>query len=371
MEKKLKVVQVLPSLESGGVERGVLETAKALSDQGHESLVISAGGRLVETLEAQGSKHISWDLGKKSLSMLFQVKAMRRWLELNQPDVIHVRSRMPAWVVWLAWRKMPAKKRPHLVSVFHGLHSVSRYSEIMGCGERVIAVSEAVKEYILTNYPRISPDRIRMAYRGVAPQDFPRDYQSEQSWLDDFYDQYPQCQGKKIITLPGRLTRLKGHLQFLPVLKQLVEKDSSIVGLIVGGEDPKRKHYAKEVYAKAKELGLSDNLVFAGHRSDIRDIYSISNLVLSLSSKPESFGRTVLEPLAMGVPVVAWNHGGVTEILRELYPQGLVTLNDTLQLLETISECLSSPAEIKENTKFLLSTMTTAEIDVYKEVVAQ
>jgi glycosyltransferase involved in cell wall biosynthesis len=240
----------------------------------------------------------------------------------------------------------------------------------MGCGERVIAVSEAVKEYIISNYPKIDSAKIRMAYRGVDPKDFPRGYQPEQAWLDELHQTHPECIGKKIITLPGRMTRLKGHLQFLPVLKQLVDNDPSTVGVIVGGEDPKRKDYAQEVYAKVKELGLSDHVAFTGHRSDIRDFYAVSDVILSLSSKPESFGRTVLEPLAMGRPVVAWDHGGVSEILKELYPAGLVKLNDTNALLSTIEACLNSTPEIKENTKFLLSEMTAAEIAVYKEVVS-
>ena len=109
----MKVVQVLPALDGGGVEKGTLEIAQALVQAGHESIVISAGGRMVEKLIAQGSQHINWDLGKKSLFTLRHVLAVRRWLKQTRPDILHLRSRMPAWVMYLAWRGLPADDRPH------------------------------------------------------------------------------------------------------------------------------------------------------------------------------------------------------------------------------------------------------------------
>ena len=147
----MKVLQILPALESGGVERGTLEIAQALVQDGHESWVLSAGGRLVEQLERQGSRHVEWDLGRKSLLSLFQIRKLRHWLALEKFDIVHVRSRMPAWITFFAWKKMPFNARPHLVSSVHGLHSVSRYSEIMCCGERVIVVS-GTDSWVITKH---------------------------------------------------------------------------------------------------------------------------------------------------------------------------------------------------------------------------
>ena len=134
----LTVLQVLPSLEGGGVERGTLEVAAELVRRGHRSLVISSGGRLVAALEQEGSRHFSWPLGRKSLITLGYILPLRRFMAEQRVDIVHVRSRMPAWVVWLAWRGMDPASRPRLVTTVHGLYSVSRYSAVMTWGERVI-----------------------------------------------------------------------------------------------------------------------------------------------------------------------------------------------------------------------------------------
>lgn len=325
----MKVVQVLPDLNGGGVEKGTLEVAASLVERGRESVVISAGGRMVEQLEAEGSRHVCWDLGRKSPLTFRHIWALRRWLHEERPDILHLRSRMPAWVCWLAWRGMPVEARPHLVTTVHGLYSVSRYSSIMCRGERVIAVSKTVEGYIRDNYPDTDPSRVRLIYRGIDPQEFPRGYRPSQEWLDGWYAQYPQLKGRRVVTLPGRLTRLKGHVRFLDVLAQLRDAGQPVHGLIVGGEDPKRRQYAQELRDRVEQLALGEWVTFTGARRDIRDIYAVSDLVLSLSTKPESFGRTVLEALSIGVPVVGYDHGGVGEILAVLYPEGRMALDES------------------------------------------
>ena len=126
----MKVVQLLPDLDGGGVERGTLEVAEELVKRGHESIVISAGGRMVKQLEAEGSRHVTWDLGTKSLWTFRHIWSLRRWLKQEKPDILHVRSRLPAWVAWFAWKGMNPNERPRLVTTVHGLYSVSKYS---GC----------------------------------------------------------------------------------------------------------------------------------------------------------------------------------------------------------------------------------------------
>lgn len=366
----MKVLQVLPSLENGGVERGTLEIAAALVEAGHESYVLSSGGRLVSELEKAGSFHVQWNLGNKTPLTLLQVRKFRKWLASQGFDIVHLRSRMPAWVVWLAWKKMDPRTRPRLVSTVHGLHSVSRYSEIVGCGERVIAVSEAVRSYILDNYPRTDPEKIELIYRGIDAEAFPFAYQADESWKQVWYQQYPQLKGRVVLTLPGRLTRLKGHMSFLDAMARLRAHDIDVYGLIVGGIDPKRKAYAEEVEQRVFALGLEDYVIFTGQRSDMKEIYSVSDLVLSLSSKPESFGRTVLEALSMGIPVVAYDHGGVHEILSYLFPEGLVPLNDSESLVEKIRHVLLLPrSTIKPNDRFLLSDMREHTISLYESLI--
>ena len=369
--KALKVLQLLPALNSGGVERGTLEIARALVAAGHESVVLSKGGRMVEQLQHEGSRHLARDLGRKSPATFLQYRALRRLFEAERFDIVHARSRLPAWVAWLAWRGMPAGARPHFVTTVHGMHSVSRYSAIMCAGERVIAVSDTVRDYIRTHYPpsrwpHLADERITVIPRGIDPAEFPRDYQPSDEWLVRFHAEFPQIAGRKVLTLPGRLTRLKGHHDFISLVARLVGEGLDVAGLIVGGEDPKRPGYAKEIRERVQAEGLGERIVFTGHRSDVREIYAVSDCVLSLSSTPESFGRTVLEPLAMGRPVVGYAHGGVAEILGELFPQGAVGKGDVAAATERAQDVIAGRTPVVEfNTRFLLERMQAQTLAVY------
>jgi glycosyltransferase involved in cell wall biosynthesis len=365
----MKVVQVLPALDGGGVERGTLEIAKGLVAAGHESIVISAGGRMVAQLEAEGSRHVVWDLGKKSPLTFRHVWALRRWLRKEKPDILHLRSRMPAWVCWFAWKGLPENQRPHLVTTVHGLYSVSRYSSIMCRGERVIAVSDTVRDYIRDNYPQTEMSRVKVIYRGIDPDEFPYGYRPSDEWLHQWYQQYPQLKERKVLTLPGRLTRLKGHHDFIDLIKQLRDANHPVQGLIVGGEDPKRKAYAQEIRERIAKESLESSILFTGARQDIRDIFAVSDLVLSLSTKPESFGRTVVEALGMGVPVIGYDHGGVGEILDQLYPQGRVPLKDASALFQAVTESLKASRDRPINDRFLRSEMIRQTLDYYQELV--
>lgn len=366
----MKVLQVLPALNSGGVERGTLEIAEALVQAGHESWVLSAGGRLVEVLEQAGSQHKSWDIGKKALFNLFQVAKIRAWLTQERFDIVHLRSRMPAWVVYLAWRKMPPESRPRLLSTVHGLHSVSAYSEIAACGEKVIAVSRHVQDYLADNYPKVDISKVELIYRGIDPAIFNPQRKPSSQWLQQWQQEYPQLQQQFVICLPGRLTRLKGHEELFKVLLALKKKNLTAYALIVGGEDPKRRAYAQDLYQQVKNLGLQEQVIFTGSRNDIADIYSISNIVLSLSTKPEAFGRTVLEALSMGRPVLAYDHGGAAEILEALYPEGKVPLLDVSTMAEKVLAIYQGKsADVKPNNIFILQQMQQQTLDLYQRLM--
>jgi glycosyltransferase involved in cell wall biosynthesis len=367
-ERRLTVLQILPALESGGVERGTLEVAAALVAAGHRSLVVSAGGRLVESLTAAGSGHILMALGNKSLFTLRHVHRLRRLLLAEQVDILHVRSRMPAWIAWLAWRGMPTGQRPRFVTTVHGLYSVNAYSRIMTRGERVIAVSDTVRNYILDNYPGVDPRRIVTIYRGVDRAEFPYRYRPDAGWLDAWYGQYPYLKGRRVLTLPGRLTRLKGHEDFIELIAALVAQGQDVHGLIVGHLDPARRAYISELQELVADKGMEDRITFTGQRSDMRGIYAVSDIVLSLSNKPESFGRTVLEPLCMGVPVVGYDHGGVGEILTKLYPAGLVAHGARAVLAGAVARLLEQPQPVAESNDFTLDSMLEGTLDLYRQL---
>ncbi|MET0046270.1 MAG: glycosyltransferase family 4 protein [Sedimenticola sp.] len=367
--RQLTVLQLLPHLEGGGVERGTLDVSAELVRCGHRSLVMSGGGRLVDRLNGAGGEHLLWPIGEKSLWTFRYVRRLRRFLRQERVDILHARSRVPAWIAYLAWKKMDPSQRPRFVTTVHGLYSVSGYSAIMTRGERVIAVSDTARRYILDNYPDVPEERISVIYRGVDRNEFPRGYTPPGEWLDTWYGSYPQLRKGIVLTLAGRLTRLKGHVDFIELIAGLRNRGIDAQGLIVGGEDPRRLEYAREIRDKCTELGVADQVIFTGHRSDVREIYAVSDVVFSLSTKPESFGRTVVEALSLGVPVVGYDHGGVGEILQQLFPQGRVPLGDKAGLIASVEAILSAGPEVEAFSGYTLQSMLDRTIDVYEELL--
>lgn len=365
---RLSVAQLLPALEGGGVERGTLEVARALVGRGHRSLVLSAGGRLVAELLGDGSEHRVWPLGVKSPWTLRWIWPLRRWLKRERIDILHARSRLPAWIGWLAWRGMDPATRPRFVTTVHGLYSVSRYSAIMARGERVIAVSETVRAYLQRFYPELPAGRVQVILRGVDPTAFPHGYRPSPDWLADWRRRFPQLAAGPALTLPGRLSRLKGHEDFIELIGRLRAGGLAVCGLIVGGPEPGRQRYADRLRETVRARGLENAVLFAGQRDDMREIYAVSALVLSLSAKPESFGRTVLEALSLGTPVVGYDRGGVGEILRRIYPAGLVPAGDPGTLTDRVRALLADPPPVPPEPVYPLQRMLDETLDLYESL---
>lgn len=362
----MKVVQVLPALELGGVERGTLDIAKALIEAGHESVVISAGGRLVKQLEAEGSKHVKWDLGKKSLLTFLKLWSVRKWLREEKPDIVHVRSRMPAWVVWLAWKGMPESDRPRFITTLHGMHSVNWYSAIMSKGERVICVSETCKKYLFDNYQVDDPNKVTVIHRGIDEAYFTRGFQPSEEWKQQFYSDYPQCSGKKLICFPGRITRWKGHLELVKVVELLSKFRDDFRVLVVGSAG--KGKFLEEFNGEIEGLGLNKFFVFLGTRFDMREIYAVSDLSLSLTTTTaESFGRAIVESIAIGTPVIAYAHGAVAETMGAISPECLVAVGDVIDAVEKTDLALISSPNLSVN-PFTLSKMRAETIKLYTAI---
>lgn len=366
----VKVLQLLPELNAGGVERGTLEIAAFLRSRGHEALVVSNSGRLVPELERTGARHIPMPVHRKSLFSLGQVRPLRRWFESERPDIVHLRSRVPAWIAWFAWRGMPAATRPRLVSTVHGFYSVNPYSAVMTRGERVIAVSESIRDYILRHYRRTDPAIIRVIPRGLDPARYPAGFQPSSGWLAQWKSAHPQLENADLLALPGRITRLKGHEDFLELIAALRSRSRPVFGLIIGDAHERKRAYLASIRALAARLGVEDRIVFTGHREDVREIFSQCRVVLSLSRQPESFGRTTLEALALGRPVVGYDQGGVGEQLRSFFPRGRVPVGDRAALQRTVGEILFAPsAPAAVGPPYTLAAMCEATLAAYEELV--
>lgn len=342
MSGRLRVLQLLPALQSGGVERSTLEVAEALVEAGHGSFVASAGGRLVEPLLATGSTHIDLDIGRKSPWTLRHIVGLRRLFEDLQPDIVHARSRLPAWIAWWALSGLRGP-RPHFVTTVHGLNSPGHYSAIMTRGERVICVSDTVREYVLRHYPTVDARRLVTIARGIDPQQFPFGYVPDPAWQARFAEEFPQLAGGVLVTLAARGTRLKGHGEAIVLLARLRAAGIDARLLLLGAVEDGRDRYIDELVDEARRLGVADALALSPPRSDIREVLAQSALVLQLSNKPEAFGRTVLEALALGRPVLGFEHGGVGEQLRAFFPQGAVPPGDATRLAVRAIELLRFP----------------------------
>lgn len=357
----MKVLQILPQLNIGGVERGTLDLSKALIQKGHESFVISGGGILVDELIQSGAKHYEIPVHIKSLRTLSLAKNLSKTISSIDPDIVHVRSRMPAWVNFRAFKML--QKKPLLISTFHGLYSFPIYSQVMSFVDHSIAISKTVEKYILKNY-KLNKGDITVIPRGCDPTEF-NNSSINPDHKAKILNEFPEIVGKKVLTIPGRITKWKGVAEFIELLSLL---DESYHGLIVGPTAKSKIKYLNKLQNKVSSLNLEDKITFTGSRRDIANIYKISDVVFNLSQTPEPFGRTMIEAIACGAKVVGWNHGGASEILSELFPQGLVKLNDMNELLNTTNLITSSNSSPRENT-FTASRMTNSTINLYQNLI--
>lgn len=368
---RLTVVQLLPALESGGVERSTLEIAEALVQAGHRAIVVSAGGRLVPTLEQAGAEHITLDIGRKSLRTLRHVRSLRDLFQRIGPDLVHARSRLPAWLGWKALGAMPAARRPGFITTVHGLNSPGLYSGIMTRGERVICVSDTVRAYVLEHYPRTDPGKLRVIPRGIDPTRFPHRAWPDPAMRAQFANKHPALGGDgPLLLLPGRGTRLKGHGDAVTLLGRLRAGGVDARLWMPGAREAGREQYVAELEQQARQGGFGEALVITPPTARIADAYAASDLVLQLSRKPEAFGRTVIEALSVGRPVAGWAHGGVGELLAELQPQGAVAPFDEDALLRTTQSLLASHPAPSAATMpaYTLRAMQDATLATYLEL---
>ena len=364
--RKLTVVQLLPALNAGGVERSTLEIGAALVAAGHRSVVVSAGGRLVDALGAQGSEHVALDIGRKSLATLRHVGSLRRLFAQVGPDIVHARSRLPAWIGWQALRGM-RDPRPHFVTTVHGRNSPGRYSAILTCGERVICVSNSLRDYVVAHWPDAAA-RIEVITRGIDPGEFPRGFTPDAAWHARFAAEFPQLQGGRLLLLPGRGTRLKGHADAVELVAALRARGVDARLLLLGAREPGREAYVAEIEALARKQGIAEVVAITPPRADVREMYAASALVLQLSRQAESFGRTVVEALSIGRPVLGYAHGGVGELLAELYPAGIVALGAFAQLAERAGLLLHAAPEVAPVSGYRLADMQARTLRLYAAV---
>ena len=341
---KPTILQILPALNTGGVEQTVLDVAQAVVEKGWNALVVSQGGRLVPDLKKRGAHHIDLPLDTKNPWHIWRNSYSLSQIMKSYPiSVVHARSRAPAWSAFWATQKLNIP----FVTTFHGVYNAAgpfkkKYNAIMTKGQCVIANSEFVGAHIHEVYD-LSFDRIRVIPRGVDLKRFSVSLISDKS-QQDLREELGLSREKRrpLLLLPGRLTSWKGQKVFIEALEHYEKREYD--ALLVG-DDQGRKEYRQELESLIREKGLSQNVKIIGHRSDIPLILSLADVVISASTDPEAFGRIMIEAFAMEKPVIASQHGGALEIIEHGVNGLFFSPADSKALTEAIAFILSLPEQ--------------------------
>lgn len=362
----MKIVQLLPELNEGGVERGVVELNREFVRRGLTSVVISRGGRLVKEIEAAGGIHILFDVcGKNPFNVPLRVLGLEKIFRRLDPDILHARSRVPAWLAYLANRRL----RYPFVTTVHGLNRVNKYSEIMTKGDRVIVVGEPVRDHILKHYP-VSAEKVRVIQRGVDLGRFSPDL-LDTVFIEGFKRKYG-LQDKYVVTSVGRITWLKDYETFIEAVALLKESIPDLVGLIVGGTREDKRRYLEGLKALAREQGVEERIIFAGSQAKIAEIYALSDVLVNASLKMGNIGRTIIEAFALDTPVIATSYEGLQNLVVDGVNGYLINTRDPRDLagkIRLVRQEKFRNIRANLNPEYTLDTMVEKTISVYKELL--
>lgn len=373
---KATVLQVLPRLVAGGVERGTIDVAAALMAAGWNAVVASAGGPMVHELERLGATHVVLPVASKNPFVVrANIDRLAAVIRRFDVDIVHARSRAPAWSARYAARRAGR----HFVTTFHNAYGMGstlkrRYNAVMATGERVIAISHFVAEHVAANYA-VPPERLRVIPRGIDLNRFDPDRVRPER-LVALMKAWRLPDGVPIVLLPGRLTRWKGQLVLIDAIARLGRPE--VHAVILGGGNAR---YRRELEEAVMKTDFAGNFRFIDDCTDLTAAYMLADVVVSASTSPEGFGRVIVEAQAMGKPVIATAHGGACETVLAGETGWLVPPGDAATLAAALAQAL----DLDEATRFAVAKrgiahvreqfssalMTARTLAVYEELVGQ
>lgn len=374
---KPTILQVVPALFSGGVERGTIEIAKMLKEHDYNVIVVSSGGALVGELIAANIPHIKMNSASKNpLTIWKNARLLSEIIKKHEVDIVHARSRAPAWSCYMATQSTNVK----FITTFHGVYNISGYAKllynsVMVKGEKIIAVSNFVKQHILNNY-KIAEDKIIVIPRGVDYYYFDNKNISEDKLLK-CKKKYGIPNNVPILLLPSRMTSWKGHITLVEALGRLKHRDFYC---LMVGDLSKHPNFIIRVKSLINSLKLQSKIQIFGNEADMQTLYAASDTVLSTSIEPEAFGRTITEGQAMEKIVIASNIGGTAETILDGQTGFHVKPNNSADLGEKIEHCLSilgtkegriigQKARKAVIDNFSLELMLNKTLDIYKKIL--
>lgn len=370
------IMQVIPELGAGGAEQGCIDVAETLVKAGARSIVVSHGGHRVPELDRFGAEHIDLPVHSKNpLVMMGNTKKLKSIIQQEGVNIVHVRSRAPAWSCFKACQNTAA----HFMTTCHAPYNITgnlkkKYNSVMAKGERVIAISHYVANYLRENYD-LDDEQIRIIPRGIPLDKFHPKMLGPKKMID-LLKEWRLPEGARIILMPGRLTRWKGHHVLIDAMSQVSVKDTYCVMI---GDDQGRKEYRRELETLIEEKGLGENVRTIDHCHDMPAAYMMAEVVVSASIEPEGFGRVPVEAQAMGCPIVATNHGGAQETVIPNETGFLVEPGNAEEMAIAIRKILfmSSQEKAVMSTKgmanaahnFSKELMMERTLDVYEELL--
>lgn len=376
-EKTPVVLQVLPELETGGVEVGTIEVASELKEHGIENFVASQGGRMVYNLDRLKIKHLTLPLKSKNpFTMWKNAKKLEAFIRESGINIVHARSRAPAWSAYWAAKRAGVK----FMTTFHGTYGLGpwgikkAYNKIMTYGERVIAISNHIKNHMLQNY-KVDESKIRLIHRCADIERFAPEAVTTERMINKIKE-YRIAEDKPVLLLPGRITRWKGqHL----LIEALAKMKNQNYYCIIAGDSQGRQKYMNYLEKLVKKYNLEGKVGFFGRYSDVPALMMVSNVILSTAIEPEAFGRIAIEGQAMGKVVIASDIGGSLDTVIDGVTGKLFKSNDAQSLADALDWALDLPmTEIKKisaagmknvREHFTKQIMCDKTIEVYKELV--
>ncbi len=318
----MKIIQTLPKMNVGGVERGVLDLAKYFKDSDIKTIVVSGGGRLVKALEAQGAQHHHLAVYRKSPFSLFLISQLKKFILKEKIDIVHARSRVPAWISFLATRNT----KTHFITTAHGIYKSKFWSEVMGWGKFVICPSKLVARHMHKEYG-VPEEKIVVINRWVDLEKFT-------------FTSYEEKKQSNTIIAMGRISPTKGYEYLIEGFRKLVRSNPYLTLKIIGSADKSKMDYFNHLKSLVSRYALNYNVQFVEFREDIQNALKEARLLVAPSVIEESFGRVIVEAFACGVPVIATKVGGYNEIINDGENGLLVEPHNSDAIAEAISKLL-------------------------------